>query len=107
MVRAFDLSPGFLQVPGEIVTQVASNRFGRRAGRGGDFTRGLARKVSETREGFLRALPFSLAFGRRRRCCPCAAAPSRLIGRNRSPEPSPEVFDPLGISTGIRPRIPA
>src|SRR5580692_11248780 len=107
MVRAFNLSLGFLQVPGEIVTQVASNRFGRRAGRGGDVTPGPCAKGQRDKGGLSRALPFSLAFGRWRRCCPCAAAPSRLIGRNRSPEPSLEVFDPLGIATGIRPRIPA
>src|SRR3984885_4797391 len=39
--------------------------------------------------------PFLLAFGGSRRGCPCAAAPSRLIGRHRSREPSIEVFDPL------------
>ena len=46
MVRAFDLSPGFLQVPGEIGTQVASNRFGRRAGRGGEVAPGSLRERS-------------------------------------------------------------
>jgi hypothetical protein len=42
--------------------EAASNKFGRRAGRGEDVTPGLARKRSaRIREGFLRALLFSLA----------------------------------------------
>ena len=38
--------------------------------------------------------------------CPCAAAPSRLIGRNRSHEPLPEVFDPLESSPESLPELP-
>ena len=60
-IRSLDLSRGILQVPGEMVTQVASNRFGHRAGRGGDVTRVPGAKGQQMREGFLRALPFSLA----------------------------------------------
>jgi hypothetical protein len=40
-------------------TQVASNRFGRRAGRGGDVTRGLARKVSTDEGGLSQSPPSS------------------------------------------------
>src|SRR5258705_10867681 len=44
---------------GEVVTEVASNRFGGRAGRGGDVARfPCARRSAQTREGFLRARPF-------------------------------------------------
>src|ERR1700736_2414072 len=47
---------------GEVVTQVASNRLGHRAGRGGDVALGSLRekRPAQTRECFLRALPFSL-----------------------------------------------
>jgi len=60
-VRGLDprrFSPGSREVVG---TQGCGKQFGHRAGRGGDVTRvPRTERSASTREGFLRALPFSL-----------------------------------------------
>ena len=71
-------------------------------------------RSTRSREGFLRALPFSLYGVRRRRAVrlaaarlrPCAGPPSRLIGRNRSHEPPPQVSNPLDAPAEFPPELP-
>src|SRR5260370_29810096 len=82
-------------------------QFVRRAGRGGDVTRvPCAKRWGQTREGFLRALPFSLGLASCGDPGPCAAAPSRLIGRNRSREPPASGLEPLESPPELPPARP-
>src|SRR5258708_14269071 len=82
--------------------------FGRRAGRGGDVTRApCAKRSAQTREGFLRALVFLWRWASCGDPGPCAAAPSRLIGRNRSREPPASGLEPLESPPELPPATPS